>query len=153
MIDKDLAELYGVSTRRLNEQVKRNAKRFPSDFMYQLTVEEKQEVVANCDHLKNLKFSPQLPYVFTEYGAVMLASVLNSDRAIEVNILIVRIFTRMRETLQANQEILQKLEQLEKQTFKNSDDIKVIFTALRKLLNPPQEPRPRIGFRRPGDQG
>jgi hypothetical protein len=69
----------------LNEQVKRNIRRFPDDFMFQLTAEEKEEVVANCDHLKTLKYSPQLPYVFTEYGAVMLASVLNSDRAIEVN--------------------------------------------------------------------
>ncbi|HEV2355506.1 MAG TPA: ORF6N domain-containing protein [Puia sp.] len=152
MIDRDLAELYGVSTKRLNEQVKRNAKRFPADFMYQLTVEEKQEVVAKCDHLKTLKYSPQLPYVFTEYGAVMLASVLNSERAIEVNIQIVRIFTRMREMLQANQEILLKLEQLERQTFRNSEDIQMIFAALKELLNPAQEPRPRIGFRRPGEE-
>ncbi|HXD79532.1 MAG TPA: ORF6N domain-containing protein [Puia sp.] len=152
MIDRDLAELYGVSTKRLNEQVKRNVKRFPADFMYQLTVEEKQEVVAKCDHLRTLKYSPQLPYVFTEYGAVMLASVLNSDRAIEVNIQIVRIFTRMREMLEAHQEILLKLEQLEGQTFRNSEDIQAIFTALKELLNPPQEPRTRIGFRRPGEE-
>jgi hypothetical protein len=152
MIDRDLAELYGVSTKRLNEQVKRNVKRFPADFMYQLTAEEKEEVVAFCDHLKTLKYSSQLPYVFTEYGAVMLASVLNSDRAIEVNIQIVRIFTRMREMLMTNQDILLKLEQLERQTFQHSDDIQMIFTALKELLNPPQEPRPRIGFRRPGEE-
>jgi hypothetical protein len=81
MIDGDLAELYGVTTKRLNEQVKSNIKRFPEDFMFQLTEIEKQQVVANCDHLKNLKFSPYLPFVFTEHGAVMLASVLNSERA------------------------------------------------------------------------
>jgi hypothetical protein len=78
----DLAKLYGVTTKRLNEQVKRNIKRFPEDFMFRLTAKEKQEVVANCDHLKSLRFSPTLPYVFTEHGAVMLASVLNSDQAI-----------------------------------------------------------------------
>lgn len=152
MIDRDLAELYGVPTKRLNEQVKRNIKRFPEDFMFQLTEEEKEEVVAKCDHLKTLKYSPVLPYVFTEYGAVMLASVLNSDRAIEVNVQIVRIFTQMREMLMTNQEILLKLEQLERQTLQNSDDIQMIFTALKELLNPPQEPRPRIGFRRPGEE-
>ena len=91
MIDSDLADLYGVTTKRLNEQVKRNIKRFPDDFMFRLTEQEKQEVVANCDHLRLLKFSPNLPYVFTEHGAVMLASILNSDRAILVNIQIVRV--------------------------------------------------------------
>jgi len=80
MIDSDMAELYGVSTKRLNEAVKRNLKRFPIDFMFQLTITEKEELVANCDHLKKLKFSPYLPFVFTEHGAVMLASVLNSER-------------------------------------------------------------------------
>ncbi len=109
MIDKDIADLYGVPTKRLNEQVKLNIKRFPEDFMFQLTPEEMDEVVANCDHLKNLKFSPNMPYVFTEQGAVMLESVLSSDRAIEVNIQIVRIFTQMREVLASNKDILVKL--------------------------------------------
>jgi len=153
MIDRDLAELYGVTTKRLNEQVKRNIKRFPVDFMYQLTEEEKEEVVAKCDHLKSLKYSPQLPYVFTEHGAVMLASVLNSDRAIEVNIQIIRVFTQMREMLMTNQEILLKLEQLEKQTFRNADDIQVIFDHLKQLLIPPEQAnRPRIGFKRVGER-
>ena len=147
MIDKDIAELYGVSTKRLNEQVKRNAKRFPEDFMFQLTQEEKDEVVANCDHLKTLKYSPNLPFVFTEHGAVMLASVLNSDRAIEVNIQIVRIFTRMREMLLTNKDILLKLEQLENKVSSHDENIKMIFDALKQLLNPPQEPRKRIGFK------
>jgi phage regulator Rha-like protein len=153
MIDRDLAELYGVSTKRLNEQVKRNSKRFPEDFMFQLTAEEKVEVVAFCDHLENLKYSSQLPYVFTEYGAVMLASVLNSDRAIEVNVQIVRIFTQMREMLMTNQEILLKLEQLENQTFRNTDDIKLIFDYLKKLLTPEEQTnRQRIGFKRPEER-
>ena len=82
MLDADLAALYGVTTKRLNEQVKRNRDRFPYDFMFQLTQEEKGEVVANCDHLKKLKFSPSLPYAFTEHGVVMLASILNSIVAV-----------------------------------------------------------------------
>lgn len=151
MIDKDIAELYGVSTKRLNEQVKRNKKRFPQDFMFQLTHDEKEEVVANCDHLKNLKYSPNLPYVFTEHGAVMLASVLNSDRAIEVNIQIVRIFTLIREMLLTNKDILLKLEQLEKKVAGHDENIQMIFKALKQLLNPPQVPRRRIGFRRKGE--
>ena len=106
MIDRDLAELYGVPTKRMNEQVKRNLKRFPPDFMFQLTSEEKDEVVANCDHLASLKFSPNLPYAFTEHGAVMIASVLNSKIAIAVNIQIVRVFTRMREMLLTHKDIL-----------------------------------------------
>ena len=105
IVDRDLAELYGVTTKRLNEQVKRNRKRFPEDFMFQLTQEEKTDVVANCDHLVNLKFSPNLPFVFTEHGAAMLASVLNSQRAIEVNIQIVRVFSRMRELLLTHKDI------------------------------------------------
>jgi hypothetical protein len=152
MIDRDLAELYGVPTKRLNEQVKRNIKRFPEDFMFQLTTEEKDEVVAFCDHLKNLKYSPVLPYVFTEYGAVMLASVLNSDRAIEVNIQIVRIFTQMREILLTHKDILLKLEQLERKVTGHDEDIQLIFNYLKQLLNPPQEPRPRIGFKRPNEE-
>ena len=138
MIDRDLAELYGVTTKRLNEQVKRNTKRFPEDFMFQLNVEEKEQVVAKCDHLKTLKYSPVLPYVFTEYGAVMLASLLNSERAIEVNIQIVRIFTRMREMLTTNQEILLKLEPLEKKVSGHDEDIQLIFKYLKKLLTPPR---------------
>jgi hypothetical protein len=152
MIDKDLAELYGVPTKRLNEQVKRNIKRFPEDFMFQLTEDEKEEVVAKCDHLKTLKYSPVLPNVFTEYGAVMLASVLNSERAVEVNIQIVRIFTQMREMVLTNQEILLKLEQMESKVNGHDEDILLIFGYLKKLLNPPGEPRPRVGFRRKDEQ-
>ena len=94
MLDSDLAQLYGVSTKRLNEQVKRNRKRFPSDFMFQLSEQEKSEVVANCDHLKNLKFSPVLPRAFTEHGAIMLASILNSSTAVEVRFLPVKCSTK-----------------------------------------------------------
>ena len=110
MIDSDMAELYGVSTKRLNEAVKRNLKRFPIDFMFQLTITEKEELVANCDHLKKLKFSPYLPFVFTEHGAVMLASVLNSERAITVNIQIVRIFNKMREKMLLHKDLLLEMQ-------------------------------------------
>jgi phage regulator Rha-like protein len=106
MLDRDLAELYGVTTKQLNQQVKRNIKRFPEDFMFQLNEEEKTEVVTICDHLASLKFSPNLPYAFAEHGAVMLASILNSNRAIEVNIQIVRVFTKMREMLLTHKDIL-----------------------------------------------
>lgn len=149
MIDRDLAELYGVPTKRLNEQVKRNIKRFPKDFMFQLTAKEKGEVVAKCDHLEGLKYSTVLPFVFTEYGAVMLASVLNSDRAIKVNIQIVKIFSLMREMLMTNQEILLKLEQLERQTMQNTVDVQAVFEYLKQMLIPVEQlNRERIGYRR-----
>jgi ribosomal protein L23 len=138
MIDRDLAELYGVTTKQLNQQVKRNARRFPEDFMFQLTEEEKEEVVTNCDHLKTLKFSPVLPFAFTEHGAVMLASVLNSERAIDMNIQIVRVFTK----------ILLQLEKIEKKLAGHDDDITLIFGYLKQLLNPPLTPRRKIGFKR-----
>ena len=114
MLDIDLAELYAVPTKRLNEQVKRNINRFPKDFMFQLSKVEKHELIDSHSHLNRLKYSPKLPYAFTEHGVVMLASVLNSERAIEVNVQIVRIFTRMREMLLTHKDILLKLEQLER---------------------------------------
>ena len=92
IIDADLAEFYGVTTKVLNQAVRRNIKRFPADFMFQLTKEEKLEVVTNCDHLQNLKYSSVNPHVFTEHGALMVASILNSVRAVEVSVFIVRAF-------------------------------------------------------------
>jgi ORF6N domain len=150
MIDTDLAELYAVPTRRLNEQVKRNTRRFPEDFMFQLTQEEKQSLIENYTHLNRLKYSPNLPFAFTEHGAVMLASVLNSERAIEVNVQIVRIFTRMRELVLTHKDILLKLEQLERKVVGQDDDIKVIFGYLKELLDPPSEPMRKIGFKQKG---
>jgi hypothetical protein len=154
MIDSDLAELYGVTTKRLNEQVKRNIKRFPEDFMFQLTEQEKDQVVANCDHLKKLKFSPYLPYVFTEHGAVMLASILNSDRAIHVNIQIVRIYNKMREMMITHKDILHKLNQIEKKDIEQDEKIMLIFEYLKQLEKTKQEEldqhnRPKIGFKAP----
>lgn len=151
MLDEDLAELYQVPTGRLNEQVKRNSARFPADFMFQLTKKEFENLKSQ-NATSSWGGRRKLPYAFTEHGVLMLSSVLNSERAVSVNIQIMRIYTKMREMLMTNQDILLKLEQLERQTFQNSDDIQVIFTALKELLNPPQEPRPRIGFRRPGEE-
>jgi hypothetical protein len=147
MLDKDLARLYGVSTRRLNEQVRRNLKRFPDDFMFKLSKNEKDEVVAICDHLKDLKFSYQLPYAFTEQGIAMLSGVLHSERAVCVNIAIMRAFVKLRQFLAANNDISEKLNGLERKTKKHDDDILVIFEAIRQLMAPPPEkPKPRIGF-------
>lgn len=145
MLDADLAELYGVPTKRLNEQVKRNRDRFPDDFMFQLTDAEKTEVVANCDHLKKLKFSPSLPYAFTEHGAIMLATVLNSPVAVQASIQIVRAFVRLRQMLAGNAELARKLEALEK---KYDAQFKVVFDAIRQLMTPPETKKRKIGFGR-----
>ena len=146
MLDTDLAVLYGVPTKRLNEQVKRNRDRFPRDFMFQLTGREKREVVANCDHLKRLKFSPSLPYAFTEHGAIMLATVLNSPIAVKASIQVVRAFIRLRQMLASNAELARKLYSLEK---KYDEQFKVVFDAIRELMTPPAHTRKgKIGFRR-----
>ena len=110
MLDGDLAELYGVNTKRLNEQVKRNSKRSPNDFMFQITSEEKEQIILQFDHLKSLKFSPVLPNVFTEHGAVMPTSVLNSEKVIHVNIQIVKVFPHIRNLLSDNTELRLEIE-------------------------------------------
>lgn len=153
MIDRDLAKLYGVETKQLKSQVRRNIDRFPDDFMFELSDEEFQKWrsqfgTSNEGDKMGLRYAP---YVFTEQGVAMLSTVLNSERAIKVNIQIMRIYTKMREMLLTHKDILLKLEQLERQVEQNSEDIQMIFTALKELLNPPQEPRPRIGFRRSGE--
>src|SRR3972149_4260164 len=142
MLDVDLASIYGVTTKRLNEQVRRNKDRFPNDFMFQLSEEEKGEVVANCDHLKRLKFSPYLPYAFTEHGAVMLASVLNSEIAVKASIQVVRAFVRLREMIATHKELARRLESLEK---KYDAQFKVVFDAIRQLMTEEEKPKPRIG--------
>jgi hypothetical protein len=153
MIDSDLAELYGVTTKRLNEQVSRNVRRFPDDFMFRLTEQEKKEVVAICDHLKHLKYSPYLPYVFTEYGAVMLASILNSEKAVLTNIQIVRIFIKMRQLLENHNEILQQFVLLHRKENEQDQQIHLIFEYLNQLEQKKTEEselqeRRRSGFRR-----
>lgn len=156
MVDADLAELYGVTTKRLNEQVKRNQARFPQDFMFQLTLEEKQEVVANCDHLKNLKFSKTLPHAFTEHGAIQAANVLNSPQAIEAGIYVVRAFVSLRQFALSHQELTQRLNELEQQVEyrldKQDDTISQILAALRQLMAAPEPHKRPIGFIHPKDE-
>ena len=145
MLDADLAALYGVTTKRLNEQVKRNRNRFPGDFMFRLTAKEKAGAVAKCDHLQRLKFSPALPHAFTEHGAIMLASVLNSRVAIQVSVHIVRAFIRFREALISHKDLRHRLDALEK---KYDAQFKVVFDAIRQLMDPgPEPPKLRVGFR------
>ncbi len=146
MLDADLAELYGVTTKRLNEQVKRNIGRFPGDFMLQLNADEKAEVVANCDHLAKLKFSPSLPYAFTEHGALMLGNVLKSSRAVEVSLLVVRAFVQIREMLSAHKDISAKLDQMERKLSSHDQAIAGLIDAIRQLMNPPAPARRGIGF-------
>ena len=141
ILDADLAKLYGVATKRLNQQVKRNRDRFPEDFMFQLTTEEKAEVVANCDHLSRLKFSPAFPYAFTEHGAIMAASVLNTPRAVEASIFVVRAFVKLRELLATHKELERKLIALEK---KYDEQFKVVFEAIRALMSPPEKSKKKI---------
>ncbi|MDD5204017.1 MAG: ORF6N domain-containing protein [Desulfobacterales bacterium] len=146
ILDADLARLYGVTTKRLNEQVKRNRERFPEDFMFQLTAEEKSEVVANCDHLSRLKFSPVLPCAFTEHGAIMAASVLNTPRAIEVSVFVVRAFVRLRQMISTHKELAGKLTELEQRFDRHDEKIEAIIEAIRTLMSPPNTPKKQIGF-------
>lgn len=148
MLDRDLAELYGVETKRLKEAVKRNIERFPEDFMFIMTNDEfenwRTQFATSKSDLMGLRYAP---FCFTEQGVTMLSCILNSKRAIEVNIKIIRVFTRIKEMLLTHKDILLKLEQLEKQISQNSDEIQMIFSALKQLLNSSQEPRKPIGFR------
>ncbi len=147
LIDADLAAIYGVPTKRLNEQIKRNTDRFPEDFLFRLTAEEKLEVVAKCDHLARLKFSKSLPYAFTEHGAIMASTVLNSPEAVKMSVFVVRAFVRMREHLTANAAILQRLAEIDKTLLEHDHALGVIWQQLQPLLEPPPEPPKRqIGF-------
>jgi hypothetical protein len=146
MLDKDLAVLYGVETRALNQAVKRNLKRFPPDFMFQLTKEEminwtSQIVISNKEKMGLRK----TPYAFTENGVAMLSSVLNSERAITVNIQIMRTFTKIREMLLSNAELARKIESLER---KYDSQFAVVFDAIRQLMIPPETKKKKIGFGR-----
>ena len=146
MIDSDLAELFGVRTKRLNEQVKRNINRFPKDFMFQLTTKEKQELVANCDHLEKLKHSGTNPYAFTEHGTIMLANVLNTPTAVETSVLIVRAFVKLRELLSTHKDLERKIIDLES---KYDKQFELVFKAIRELMHQDQldKNRPRIGYK------
>jgi len=144
MIDVDLAELYEVATKKLNQAVKRNSNRFPADFMFRLTKQEKNELVTNCDRFESLKHSTVNPHVFTEQGVAMLSSVLRSERAVQVNIEIMRAFVRYREMLVSVKELARKVESLEK---KYDSQFAIVFKAIRQLMAPSPNDKKQIGFK------
>ena len=143
MLDHDLAALYQVPTKALNQAVKRNIRRFPPDFMFQLNPSQKKELVTNCDRLKTLKHSSVLPYVFTDLGVAMLSSILNSERAIQANIQIMRTFAKIKELILHHKDLHRKIEEMER---KYDSQFKVVFDAIREILNPPVKPKKPIGF-------
>lgn len=147
MIDSDLAGVYSVETRSLNQAVKRNAERFPEDFVFRLNAAEKTEVITNCDHLAHLKFAKSLPYAFTEHGAIMAATMLNSPQAVAMSVYVVRAFVRMREQLAANAAILKRLAEIDKTLLQHDSALRDIYHKLLPLLQaPPVPPKRRIGF-------
>jgi hypothetical protein len=154
MVDADLAALYGVTTKALNQALKRNRKRFPDDFVFQLTREEKRELVTDCDRFTRLKHSTALPHAFTEHGAVMAASVLNSEAAVRASVFVVRAFVRMRAVLASNREFAERLSELERTVGTHDTAIRELVAAIRLLAAPPEGERERIGFRprRKGDR-
>ena len=143
MLDSDLAELYGVEPKNLTRQVRRNIKRFPDDFMFRLTKDEFLRCQIGTFGGSRKGSRKYLPYAFTEQGVAMLSGVLHSDRAIQVNIQIMRAFTKIREMLQVHKALWRKIEKMEK---KYDRKFKVVFNALRQLLEPPEKPKPKIGF-------
>lgn len=149
LLDQDLSKLYQVETKQLKRQVKRNISRFPNDFMFELNQEE-FKILRSQSGTSRWGGTRYIPIAFTEQGVAMLSSVLNSETAIRVNIQIIRVFTKMRELLMTNKDILLQLEKVEKKLTKHDDEIILIFQYLKKLLNPPQIPRTRIGFRKEG---
>jgi hypothetical protein len=147
MLDRDLAQLYGVATRTLNQAVKRNIRRFPEDFMFQLNF---QDVAALRSQIVTLKkgrgqHGKYLPYAFTENGVAMLSSVLNSERAVQVNIAIMRVFVKLREMIASHKDLARRLDNLEK---KYDAQFKVVFDAIRQLMIPPEKKKTKIGFKR-----
>lgn len=150
MLDSDLAELYGVETFNLNKAVKRNIDRFPEDFMFQLTKEEADSLrfQIGMSKTKGRGGRRYLPHAFTEQGVAMLSSVLNSERAVHVNIAVMRAFVKLREILSINKELAHKLAQLERKIEKHDEEIKLIFDAIRQLMAPSEPKHRRIGFLR-----
>jgi hypothetical protein len=147
IIDADLAGIYGVTTKVLNQAVGRNTDRFPADFVFRLTAREKTEVVTNCDHLARLRFSPVLPRAFTEHGAIMAATVLNSPQAVAMSVYVVRAFIRMREQLASNVAILKRLAEIDRTLLQHDASLRDIYRKLLPLLQPPPDsPKRRIGF-------
>jgi hypothetical protein len=149
MLDSDLAEIYGVETRRLNEQVRRNIARFPSDFMFQLTAQEMKNLKSHfATSSSNWGGRRKLPFAFTEHGAIMAASVLNTPRAVEMSVFVVRAFVRLRMLLATHKELAAKLAELETKLTVHDDQIRLIIEAIKQLMTSPEPPKKRpIGFR------
>jgi hypothetical protein len=150
ILDADLAELYGVPVRQLNQQVKRNSERFPSDFVFQVTAKESQilrsqTVISRGEHGGRR----YLPHAFTEHGAIMAATVLNSVRAIQMSVFVVRAFVRLREMLAANRQLAAKIDELENRLEIHDGAIQELFQAIKALMLPPKTPRRKIGFQLP----
>lgn len=147
MLDRDLADLYGVETKYLNRQVRRNIQRFPEEFCFRLNIQEKIELVTICHRFKTMKHSTSLPYVFTEHGVAMLASVLNSERAVKISIVIIKTFVKLREIIYTHKEVLLRLQALEVKYANHDNKIIEIFKAIQQLLQPPKNSRIIAGFR------
>lgn len=145
MLDRDLADLYNVETRVFIQAVKRNIDRFPEDFMFQLNKKEFQNLISQIV-TSSWGGTRKLPYAFTEQGVAMLSSVLNSDRAIQVNIQIIRVYTKMRQFLATHKDILLKIEQLERKTDSHDEKINLIFDYIKQLVQKKAEPRKQIGY-------
>jgi hypothetical protein len=145
LLDRDLAELYGVETKQLKRAVRRNIKRFPEDFMFELNKEEWENLKCHFD-TSSWGGTRYAPMAFTEQGVAMLSSVLNSERAIEVNIAIMRAFVQLRNMIASNEELARKLKELEKRLEKHDEDIGLIFEAIHQLMSPPDKPSKKIGF-------
>ncbi len=146
MLDRDLAALYGVTTGNLNKAVQRNLERFPADFMFQLTDEETADLIFQFGRSNQRGGRRFNPYVFTQEGVAMLSSVLRSPRAIQVNIAVMRVFVRLRETLALHKELAQKLAEMERKIESHDGSIRTLFQAIRELAAPPAKPRREIGF-------
>jgi phage regulator Rha-like protein len=146
MLDSDLAELFGVKTRNINRQVKRNLERFPEEFVFQLSEQEKSEVVPNWHHLSGLRFSYQLPYAFTEHGIAMLATVLKSESAVKMTIFIIKTFVALRKHIVLHKELADKFAQLEDRVLKHDSDIRELVRDIRRLSVSKSEPSGKVGF-------
>jgi phage regulator Rha-like protein len=148
IIDKDIAELYGVETKHLNRQVRRNLQRFPKEFMFRLNKKERDELVTICHRLSSLKHSSAMPLAFTEHGVAMLATILNSKRAVKMSIIIVKTFVKLRETISKHREIVLQLKFLQEKVDRHDKEIIAIFEVIQQLIEPPVEEKPkrRIGF-------
>jgi cell division septum initiation protein DivIVA len=150
ILDRDLAELYGVPVKRLNEQVKRNRDRFPDDFMFQLSKVEEADLQSQSTAKSGRGGRRYAPYAFTEHGAIMAATVLNSERAVEMSVFVVRAFVRLREMMSANHQLASKIDELEQRLDTHDASIQELIEAIRELMTPEPATGRRIGFELPG---